>query len=186
MRNFKKSMVTLLGLIALIGAVAAITPFKGYGQQSPDAVAAVQDVRVVNTGAAPVPVRDVDAPRANEIITLQYTGGSFKRRLSSGELGVNEFVVPANRVLIVTDVEWTVQCNGCASIQLELYITPGSGQYGYVYVSYLKVDDVNYRSGTTDHMETGFAVAAGNRIRPFLSSSGLSRLFLHGYFVSAT
>lgn len=64
MYNFKKSLIAFLGLMAMIVAVSAVTPFKGYSQNSPEAVAASQDVRVINTPALPVPARIVNAPNA--------------------------------------------------------------------------------------------------------------------------
>ena len=60
MYNFKRSLIALAGLLTLIGVVAAITPFTGYGQQSPEAVAATQDVRVVNPATAPVQTKIVN------------------------------------------------------------------------------------------------------------------------------
>jgi hypothetical protein len=189
MYNFKRSLMALFGLLALIGVVAAITPFKGYGQQSPEAPAAVQDVRVVNATTTPVPTRNVDARRASDIVTLLSTNIGFRRVSANGVLAGAEFVVPADQVLIVTDVEWTSSCNNCTgSFILTLEVNGASGAHRAVYTSYtLRASDG--RAGSSESMETGFAVAEGGRITvaPTISNaSTTSVIYLHGYLVPAS
>ena len=195
MYNFKRSLIALLGLIALVGVIGIFTPFKGYGQQSPEAVAAVQDVQVVNATTTPVPTRDVDAARATNIITLYFagsaTGNVFRRVLSNGVMGANEFVVPAGQALVVTDVEWVHLCGGCTGgsgdkITLELF--GASGAHRLVYSSVASFTS-NGQAGASESMETGFAVAEGGHIALGPSfSSGTTNLtvFLHGYLVPAS
>ena len=69
MYNFKRSLIALLGLIALTGVIGVFTPFKGYSQQSPEAVTAAQDVRVVNPATAPVQTKIVNGTAAPVPVT---------------------------------------------------------------------------------------------------------------------
>lgn len=193
--KFKTSLLALAGLLALVGVVAAITPFTGYGQQSPEAATAVQDVQVVNATTTPVPTRDVDAARATSIITLYFagtaTGNVFRRVLSNGVMGANEFVVPAGQALVVTDVEWVHLCGSCTGgsgdkITLELF--GASGAHRLVYLSVAPFTS-NGQAGASESMETGFAVAEGGHIAlgpSFSNGSSSLTVFLHGYLVPAS
>jgi hypothetical protein len=195
MYKFKNSLLTLAGLLALIGVVAAITPFTGYGQQGPEAVADVQDVQVVNATTSPVPTRDVDAARAGNIITLYFagsaTGNVFRRVFSTGVLGANEFVVPADQALVVTDVEWVRVCGGCtggSNSKITLEVFGADGAHRPVYSSIAPFGS-NGQAGASESMETGFAIAEGGHIAfgPGFSSGSTSlTAFLHGYLVPAS
>ena len=72
MYNFKNSLMTLVGLLALIGAIAIVTPFKGYSQQNPEATTATSDVRVVNPATAPVLTLDAPTQVLQREIDLSF------------------------------------------------------------------------------------------------------------------
>ena len=200
MYNFKRSLISLAGLLVLIGITAAITPFKGYSQNGPQAVTAVQDVRVVNapnspvptkiinSTTAPVPVRDNDAPRANNMVTLyasNQTGYDFRRVLSNGTRANSEFVVPPNRVLIVTDVIWDLnQPNNSTGTTIHLGVRGAGGAAHVVHVSHLTGDGSGGIS-STESLKTGFAAAAGATIGMSIAGLGPSNVILHGYLVPA-
>ena len=195
MYNFRKSLISLIGLLGLIGVIAVLTPFKGYGHRSPEPIQTVQDVRVVNTTATPVPTLDVGARQASDIVTLLFAGSGtanvFKRALATGTLSGVEFVVPANQVLVVTDVEWIRLCSNCTAGSIDkitLEIFGANGAHRLVYSSVAPVGS-NGQTGASESMETGFAVAEGGRINigPSFSSGTGSNLtvFLHGYLVPA-
>ena len=189
MYDFKRSLVTLVGLLALIGVVAAITPFKGYGQQSPEAVADIQDVRVVNTTTTPVPTLNVDAVHPSDIVTLFSTNIGFRRVTQNGVLAGSQFIVPDGQVLIVTDVEWLSTCNGCTnSAELTFEVVGASGAHRPVYSSHA-ARGTDSRAGVSESMETGFVVGEGGHITlaPSLSSSSTTfTIYLHGYLVPAS
>jgi hypothetical protein len=209
--NFKRSFIALLGLLALIGTVAALTPFTGHGQQSSEAVADVQDVRVLNTtgnpvqsrivnglgapvparivnGAnSPVQTRDVDAARASNIVTLFSSGGIFQRVSTDGVLIQSEFTVPAGQVLVVTDVE----CLGVRSpdstnnsVSISLGLVNGTVP---IYTTRLLIDDDDL-GAANDSMDTGFAVVAGKQLEVTESESDffIFNVILHGYLVPAS
>ena len=212
MYNFKRSLFALLGLLLLVCVVAAITPFKGYGQESPDAATVSQDVRVVNSTANPVPtkivngitapvpakivnassapvqIRDVDGARASNIVTLFSSGDVFRKELPDGTFSSNEYAVPVGQVLIVTDVEWSVFRSPAYSdtgVTLRLYI---SGHASIpIYTSHLFVDS-NNQGASSESMETGFTVAHGAKIQ--ISGLGghfyIDSVILHGYLVPAS
>ena len=213
MYNFKRSFTALLGLLLLVGVVAAITPFKARGQQSPEAVTAIQDVRVVNPAtnpvqtkivngtAAPIPTkivnasnapvltRDIDEARAANNVTLAYENYSyvFKRVTSTGVHSDSEFVVPAGQTLIVTDAEWSESaCSGCSgtTTYMSLEISPSDGN-AVVYESHALFND-NGHAFSTDSMRTGFAVASGKTIHAYAGVNRLISCFLHGYLVPAS
>ena len=184
MYKLKNSLITLAGLLALIGVVAAVTPFTGYGKAGPEAVQAAQDVRVVNTATDPALTRDVDGARSNNIVTLVSTNIGFRRVNANGIFGSGEFTVPSGQVLIVTDVEWTSNCScSSGSGQIVLEANGAGGSHRPVYASYAPRGS-DGRSGANDGMETGFAVEAGGRVTlaPTLSSANTTyAVYLHGY-----
>jgi hypothetical protein len=192
MYSFKRSVVTLFGLLALIGAVAAITPFKGYGQQSPEAVAATQDVRVVNTTANPALTRNIDAPRGNNIVTLYsssvaQTAATFKRVFADGSIAGSAFVVPAGQVLIVTDLSWRATCDDCLAntVELSLFIYSGNTQLNRVYYTFVELGSDD-QAMANENMRTGFTVGAGRSVRASHSIGNVAFMFLHGYLVPAS
>jgi hypothetical protein len=201
MHNFKKSFVSFLGLLAMIVAVAALTPYKGYSQDSPESPAAVQDVRVVNTTALPVPTRiinapnapahtrDVDTPKGNNIVTLYAnsgTGYDFRRVFGNGARAATEFVVPANQVLIVTDVVWELTgANSGNGTTIDIAVRGASGAAHIVHVSHL-TGDASFGVTSTESMKTGFAAAPGAKIILGLAGIGPSDVILHGYLVPAS
>jgi hypothetical protein len=198
MYNFKKSFISFFGLLAMIVAVAALTPFKGYSQDSPEAPAAVQDVRVVNTPALPVPTRiinapnapahtrDVDALKASNIVTLyasSATGYDFRRVFLNGTRAADEFVVPANQVLIVTDVVWEVTgANSGNGTTIDIAVRGASGAAHIVHVSHL-TGDSSFGVTSSETMKTGFAAAPGAKVVLGLAGIGPSDVILHGYLV---
>jgi hypothetical protein len=201
MYSFKRSLVALFGLLLLIGAVSAVTPFTGYGQQSPDAVAATQNVfvtnpsnnpvqtKIVNGSAAPVPIRDLDAARAGNHIMLSCPDGNgiFRRVTSTGFMGTNEFVVPAGQVLMVMDVQWLANCFSCTSrvnASLILFIGSEPGVGNIVSYTNLPLEGNEYKSAN-ENMKAGIAVAAGRRIR-FENGQYVDRAILRGYLVPAS
>ena len=189
MDKFKNSLITLAGLLVLISIVAAITPFKGYGKPSPEAVQAAQDVNVVNTAAAPALTRNVDAVSASDIVTLMITNTGFRRVTANGVLAASQFIVPDNQVLIITDVEWFRICGGCTGggdrITLEVFGPTNTHRFVY---SSVAMYSSNGQVGASESMETGFAVAAGGHVAlgpGFSNGSNTLSVFLHGYLVAA-
>jgi len=184
MYKLKNSLITLAGLLALIGVVAVVTPFTSYGKASPEPVQTVQDVRVVNAATDPALTRDVDGARSTNIVTLVSTNIGFRRVNANGVFASGEFTVPNGQVLIVTDVEWISTCNCTSgSGQITLEVNGASGAHRPVYVSYAP-RGTDGRAGATDGMETGFAVASGGRVTlaPSLSSASTTyTIYLHGY-----
>jgi hypothetical protein len=194
MYNFKRSLIGLVGLLLLVGVVALVTPFKGYGHESaPAASVQVQDVRVVNAITTPVPTRDVDARKASDIVTLLFAGSAtanvFKRAQATGVLSPSEFIVPADQVLVITDVEWTRLCSNCtagSNDKITLEVFGANGAHRLVFASVAPVGS-NSQAGASESMETGFAVAEGGHVAigPSFSSGSGSNLtvFLHGYLI---
>ena len=91
MYSFMKSLVTLIGLLMLVCVVAAITPFRGYSQQSPQAATAVQDVRVVNTASVPVQSKIINtttAPVLAKIVNPTTAPLPVNGTVSARQLGV--------------------------------------------------------------------------------------------------
>jgi hypothetical protein len=200
MYNFKKSLMTLAGVLALLGVTAAVTPFTGYGQDGSNLeTLAAQDVRVVNPTSAPVmtritnptgapvPTRNVDGPRGNNIITLRCANATCKRVLSTGVLTNTEYVVPSGQVLVVTDMNWAGHCNSnCSTDAAQLIV--GIGPTGAVHTSTLRFSG-NGKGSASETMNTGFSVAAGKQLKfviDFTDVNGaLDYLFLHGYLIPA-
>ena len=88
MHNFKRSLVALLGLLLLIGGLAAITPFKSYGKQSPDATTtATQNMLVVDPST--------NAAQTSSALLVQAEAGQ-----GSAAPGNN---LPAKFLVVVTD-----------------------------------------------------------------------------------
>jgi hypothetical protein len=191
MYKLKNSLLTLVGLLALIGVVAAITPFKSYGQRSPAGAATVQDVQVVNTTAMPVPTQDVNARKASDIVSLMSTSSGFRRVTANGVLGGNEFIVPADQALIVTDVEWVRTCGSCTAgpnDKITLEVFGSSGSHRPVFTSVAPTGS-NGQSGDSDTMNTGFVVGEGGHVGiapAFTNASNTLTVYLHGYLVPAT
>jgi hypothetical protein len=211
--NFKKSLIAFSGLLAMITIIAAITPFRGYSQNTQEATAAAQDVRVVNTPALPVPTkiinaphtpvptkivnaanapvqtRDVDGPKAGNIVTLyanSETGYDFRRVFSNGTSAASEFVVPANQVLIVTDVVWEiVGANSGNGTTINLAVQGAGGAAHIVHVSHLTGDN-SFGVTSTENLKTGFAAAAGAKIGMSIGGIGPSDVILHGYLIPAS
>ena len=112
MFNLKRSVIACLGLLALIGAIALLTPRTGQSQT--DTVGPPKPVLVINSpsepvpvtgmvtvgnlGANPLPVRDVDNGRQ----PFHETGNNFL----SGDSGhaITFFTVPAGKRLIIETV----------------------------------------------------------------------------------
>ena len=192
MYKLKNSLLTLIGLLALIGLVAAITPFKSYGQRSPEALATVQDVQVVNATTMPVPTQDVNALKASNIVSLMSTSTGFRRVTANGVLGGSEFVVPADQALIITDVEWVRTCGSCTTgpnDKITLEVFGSSGSHRTVYTSVAPATGSNGQSGANDAMSTGFVVGEGGHVGiapAFSNASNVLTVFLHGYLVPAS
>ncbi|MGB7923058.1 MAG: hypothetical protein WCF57_07425 [Pyrinomonadaceae bacterium] len=200
MYDFKRSLSTLIGLLVLIGVVAVLTPFKGYSQPSLKAAAVVQDVRIVNQPNAPVPAkivntpttpvqtRDVDAPKASNIVTLYasaQTSNDFRRVASNGALSAAEFVVPANRVLVVTDVVWRLAGpTSPAGSTISLAVIGAGGAAHIVHVTHLRGDDSGDAS-LTESMKTGFAAAEGAKVSMTIAGIAPKEMILHGYLAPA-
>lgn len=97
MYNFKNSLITLGGLLALVGVIAAVTPFKGYSQQNAEATTAVSDVKVVNPANAPV-------------LTLEAPTQVLQRKInfSFGNVTIVTdkllYTVPANKKFVIENV----------------------------------------------------------------------------------
>ena len=92
MRTLKKSLMTLTGLLMLIGIIAVATPFKGYSQQSAEAIT---EVKVVNPASAPVLTTDAPIQLIQREVILSF----------SSSLGVITdqllYTVPAGKKLII-------------------------------------------------------------------------------------
>lgn len=213
MYNFKKSCIAFFGLLAMITVVAAVTPFKGYSQNAQEATAAAQDVRVVNTSALPVPTkiinapnspvptkivnaanapvqtRDVDTAKASNIVTLHANSGTsydFRRVFPNGSAAATEFIVPANQVLIVTDVVWEINgANSGNGTTINLAVQGAGGAAHIVHVSHL-TGDGSFGVASTESLKTGFAAAAGAKIGMSIAGIGPSDVILHGYLVPAS
>lgn len=195
MYNFKKSLTTLAGVLVLLAVAAAVTPFTGHGQGGNNIeTTATSDVRVVNTSAAPVmtrvvnptsapvPTRDVDRPRAGNIVTLDCTTSLCYRLLPTGVKSASQFVVPAGQALVLTDVEWVTECNGCGYVSGLLQVRIGDT---IVYTSFVTLNGNGF-GGTSESMKTGVAVAAGKSLRLTTYYSYPKSTLLHGYLTPAT
>ena len=200
MYNFKKSLKTLAGILLLLGITAAVTPFIGYSQDGSNVeTMAVQDVRVTNPATAPVqskivnalnapvPTRDIDGPRGNTMVTLRCKDGICKRLNSTGVLGASEFTVPANQVLVVTDVNWAGHCNSnCSTGGAQL--TVGIEATAAIYTSTIRFSG-NGMGSASETMNTGFAVSAGKHLKFIVDlvdvNGTLDYLFLRGYLAPA-
>ena len=111
MYKFKQSLLAFACLLALVAAVALLTPRTGLGQK-PTPIPPAQNVNVVNTplpvtgtvsvanlGSNPLPVRDVDNP-ARQPFTFRSAGLAF----GGGANTSASFVAPAGKRLVVEQV----------------------------------------------------------------------------------
>jgi hypothetical protein len=98
MSKLKNSLITLVGLLALIGAVSIATPFKGYGQNSPETVETTTNVQVVNPATAPVPTLDAPTQVLQRQITADF--GSSSATILDKPI----YTVPAGKKLVIESV----------------------------------------------------------------------------------
>lgn len=98
MSKLKSSLITFVALLALIGAVSIMTPFKGYGQNSPEAVETTTNVQVVNPANAPVPT--LDAPTQVLQRQLSVNFGSNTTTILDKPI----YTVPAGKKLVIENV----------------------------------------------------------------------------------
>lgn len=97
MYNFKNSLITLAGLLVLVGVIAAVTPFKGYGQQGTEAVTATSDVKVVNPANAPVLTLEAPTQLLQREVGISFGNASI---VTDRIL----YTVPAGKKLVIENV----------------------------------------------------------------------------------
>jgi hypothetical protein len=97
MHSLKKSVITLAGMLALVGLVSVFTPLRSRGQGSSGNNPPAQSVTVVNTPDAPVPVRDVDKQNR------QPVSATVLISLQEGELFAENdlYQVPVGKLLVI-------------------------------------------------------------------------------------
>jgi hypothetical protein len=106
MHKFKNSLMTLGGLLALIGVIAILTPFKGYSQK---ALEAASDVNVVNTTAAPVLSKIVNATSSPaNVLNVESIAPRVYRSFPITLTGIDglstKYIVPAGNRLVIEHV----------------------------------------------------------------------------------
>lgn len=127
MYKFKNTLFTHIGLLALIGLITILTPFKGYSQQQQGATTAPTEVRVVNPANTPVATKIVNASndpvpvsgtikvsntgntalnvRSNETrAQAVYKFGEFVLVAALAQESPTIYTVPANKRLVIEHV----------------------------------------------------------------------------------
>jgi hypothetical protein len=104
MYSFKRLLVALLGLLLLIGSVAAIAPFNSYGKQSTEATTASLSTKPAQTSNALFVQAEASpgyATRGNNlaarflvVVTDPVTGEGVTNLTKNNFLIVNHFALP--------------------------------------------------------------------------------------------
>lgn len=97
MFRFKQSLITFVGLIALVSLIGLVSPLPGRGQGSSNNAPPPSDVNVVNPATSPVLVRDVDRPAAQPYQDTLDLAMQFGEINGTGALDP----VPAGKRLVV-------------------------------------------------------------------------------------
>jgi len=93
--RIKNSLVSFLGLMALIVAASAVIPVNSQGQ----AIQQPQEVTIINSAKNPAPVRDVDNARQ----PFQLTATNFVPKGDSGNVKTI-FTVPDGKRLVIETI----------------------------------------------------------------------------------
>jgi hypothetical protein len=204
--KFKNSLITLFGLAAF--ALFAATP--AYSQDkvlvtnsTSEPVPTVAQgttkvagtILVGNTAAAPALVRDVNAAsathlgrKASELVSLSglfnATGEIFfMRTLPDGT--ATTFTVPAGKVLIITDINWTIEAGNPGTVSrlfLRVENLANPALFRNVFDSTLTLNSAGMNV-SNERLTAGIVVSSAAKITANLNTpTGAFRsLFLIGY-----
>ena len=194
MIKFKQTLVALLSMLALIGVVTLVSPSSLRGQGNSGDVPPAKDVNVVNTpnvivaNSADNPALVAEAGThtgraASEHVTLYRLGGGTLQRVSPvGVPSGEQFVVPAGKVLVVTDLSWTAAGAATNAGSAATFRILNTGQIVHVSTAIIGGNGV---AGASESMTSGIVFAPGSSVTWATTTiSGLD-VTVHGYLASA-
>lgn len=122
-------------LVDVTNSAANPVPVTGNTTVSGN-VSVTGNVNVVNPDSAPVLQRDVDAGTfthaghlASKHVVLNYLAGCacYRRVLPDGSLDTSAFSIPTSKVLVLTDVDWSL-AGGTSGQTASMVLAASSGQ----------------------------------------------------------
>jgi hypothetical protein len=194
MIKLKQTFVALLGMLALIGVVTLVSPSSLRGQGASGNVPPAKDVNVVNTPNVIV-ANPTDNPAlvaeagthtgraASEHLTLyRLDGGTLQRVSPEGVPSGEQFVVPAGKVLVVTDLSWTAAGAATNAGSAATFRILNTGQIVHLSTAIIGGNGV---AGASESMTSGIVFAPGSSVTWATTTiSGLD-VTVHGYLAPA-
>ena len=159
---------------------------QGTGQVSGN-VSVSGSVNIANSASAPVPVKNVaegplthvDRLPSDHVILKLVSPQGYFRVFSDGTLGANNFAIPADSVLVITDVDWVLEGGTPGEMAVaELGFFHVGSPTGTVYLSTSTIGS-DGRAGKSDHMTSGLVVSALPAV------GGPTAMVLQGYLMPA-
>lgn len=204
--NFKNSLIALLGLAAF----AIFAPASAYSQDkvfvtnsTSEPVPTVAQgttkvagsILVGNTAAAPALVRDVNTAsathlgrKASEMVSLSGLFNNsgeifFLRTVPDGTS--TTFTIPAGKVLIITDVNWTIEAGNPGTItrlNLRVENLANPALFRNVFDSTLTLNSAGFNV-SNERLTSGIVVSSAAKITANVTmpTGALRSLFLIGY-----
>lgn len=194
MIKFNQTFVALFGMLALLGVVTLVSPSSLRGQDNSGNVPPAKDVNVVNTpnvivtntpdNPALVAEAGTHTGRApSEHVTLYRLGGGTLQRVSAqGVPSGEQFVVPAGKVLVVTDLSWTAAGAATNAGSAATFRILNGGQIVHLSTAIIGGNGV---AGASESMTSGIVFAPGSSVTWATTTiSGLD-VSVHGYLAPA-
>jgi len=196
MFNLKKSLSALGALVMLTVALTALLPLVSRAQGNSQNAPPTKDVNVVNNPSVIVANPPADPALvgyagthlgrdATEHVTLyRLGGGTLQRGSSNGVPEGVQFVVPAGKVLVVTDMSWVV--GGVAGVdngKVSAFRLMNNGQIVHLSTATLGSNAIG---GSSDSMTSGIVYAPGTSVTWVTTTASALDVSVHGYLSTAS
>ena len=196
MFSLKKSLPALGGLLVLTVGLTALLPRVGRGQgnsvNGPPArdvnVVNIPNVIVANTAANPALVAEAGTHTgraATEHVTLyRLAGGTLQRVSTDGLAEGREFVVPAGKVLVVTDFSWVASGDPAVDAgKASTFRLLNNTQIVHVSTAILGSNGIG---GESESITSGIVFASGTTVTWATTTATGLDVTVHGYLASAS
>ena len=194
MFSLKKSLTALCGLLVLAVALTTLLPLVGRGQGNSVNAPPARDVNVVNTpnvivantAANPALVAEAGTHTgraATEHVTLyRLASGTLQRVSPDGVLEGTQFVVPAGKVLVVTDFSWVASGDAAVDTgKASTFRLLNNTQIVHVSTATLGSNGIG---GESESITSGIVFAAGTTVRWATTTATGLDVTVHGYLAS--
>ncbi len=181
--------VPVSGSVGVSGNVAITgTPAVDIANTPTVNLASGATVQVNNPSSSPLPVQTIGdssvthmGQSASEHVVLDWDNAtsSYYRVTPTGQ--TTTFVTPSGKVLVVTDVDWSVLTSTTSS-SIEFKLVGCSGSPEPIYLNSLATVNADGSAGKSEHLTSGIVIDNGLCGFSTNTSAGVRSLILRGYF----